>query len=245
MDWAIAIQRWLYGGMSDGMRSTAELSGLPALMGAAFLFGMVHALMPGHGKSVLVAYHLGRPGRVSEGLVTGTLLSLTHVGSAVVFVLLGMAVISRTVAAGGRAPAFELASAVLIFLIGVWLVFRALMAYHEGPHTHDHDTPQNGRLLAFVTGLVPCPLTTFILSYAIAHRQLAVGLATVAAMTVGLVITIAGFTVAAILARQRMADVLSRTQTLRYRLGAALEFGSAYAVLIIGAFMLRKQLLGH
>ena len=33
------------------------------IYGPAFVFGMVHALMPGHGKTVLVSYHLGRPSR--------------------------------------------------------------------------------------------------------------------------------------------------------------------------------------
>lgn len=51
MDWLIAIQRWLYGGLADGMKSSANGSGLPGLVAAAFLFGIVHALMPGHGKS--------------------------------------------------------------------------------------------------------------------------------------------------------------------------------------------------
>jgi hypothetical protein len=39
---------------------------------------------------------------------------------AVVFVLAGVAVISRSLADGGRAPAFETASAVLITLIGLY-----------------------------------------------------------------------------------------------------------------------------
>jgi ABC-type nickel/cobalt efflux system permease component RcnA len=30
-------------------------------MVAAVLFGAVHAMMPGHGKTVLVSYHLGQP----------------------------------------------------------------------------------------------------------------------------------------------------------------------------------------
>jgi ABC-type nickel/cobalt efflux system permease component RcnA len=79
-------------------------------MAAAFVFGMAHALMPGHGKTVLVSYHLGRPSRVVEGVTTGALLALTHVGSAVVFVLAGVAVISRLLAAAGRASAFEMTS---------------------------------------------------------------------------------------------------------------------------------------
>ena len=100
VDWLIAIQRWLYGGMAEGMRSTVDLSGLPTLVAAAFLFGIVHAFMPGHGKIVLVSYHVGRPSRLIEGVATGTLLAITHVGMAIVFVLAGVAVISRSLAPG-------------------------------------------------------------------------------------------------------------------------------------------------
>lgn len=116
MDWLISIQRWLYGGMSEGMKGAVDLSSLPRLMGAASLFGIVHALMPGHGKSVLVSYHLGPPGKVFEGVFTGTILALTHVGLAVILVLAGIAVISRSVAGAGRAPAFEFAGAAMILI---------------------------------------------------------------------------------------------------------------------------------
>ena len=80
MHWLIETQRWLYGAMWDGMKAETDVSVLPAFLGSAFVFGMVHALMPGHGKSVLVSYHLGRPSRKIEGVTTGTLLALTHVG---------------------------------------------------------------------------------------------------------------------------------------------------------------------
>ena len=148
MDRLIAVRRWLYGGMAECMHSTTSLNGLPALIALAFVFGVVHALMPGHGKSVLVSYHLGRPGRWGEGVVTGTLLALTHVGSAVVLVLAGIAVISRSVAAGGRASSFEAASAVLVVLIGTWLLVRST-------RMQEHDYAWSGKALAVATGLIP------------------------------------------------------------------------------------------
>jgi nickel/cobalt transporter (NicO) family protein len=188
MDWLIAIQRWLYGGMAESMRSATGMTGLATLMSLAFLFGVVHALMPGHGKTVLVSYHLGRRARWHEGLTTGTLLALTHVGTAVVFVLAGVAVISRSLAAAGRTPAFEFASAVLITLIGTYLVVRLLR-----PHFHAH--VQDGRALAVATGLVPCPLTTFILTYALARGKLAISLAAVLGMMLGVIVTLASFAV--------------------------------------------------
>src|SRR5690348_8865552 len=126
MNWLMAVQRWLYSGMAENMQQATNLSGLPTLTALAFLFGVVHALMPGHGKTVLVSYHLGRPSRLLEGVATGTLLAATHVGMAAFLVLVGVAVISRSVAAAGRTPAFEAASAGLIVLIGLYLLARAL-----------------------------------------------------------------------------------------------------------------------
>lgn len=235
MDWLIAIQRWLYGGMSEGMKATDDVSGLPALMGAAFLFGVVHALMPGHGKSVLVSYHLGRQSRLIDGVVTGTLLALTHVGMAVILVLAGVAVISRSLALGGRAPAFEVLSAALITLVGAYLLFRVV---RPPPHTHAGD----GRTLAVVAGLVPCPLTTFILIYALAHDKLAVGLAAVGAMMGGVILTIVSFAVTAVVARDRLVVLLQSSATVRQRLGFWLEFAGAAAVLVLGLTMFADRL---
>jgi ABC-type nickel/cobalt efflux system permease component RcnA len=235
MDWLLTIQRWLYGGIADGMRAAADPAGLALLVAVAFLFGIVHAFMPGHGKSILVSYHLGRPGRLIEGVATGSLLATTHVASAVVLVLAGVAVISRSVAAGGRTPAFETASAALITLIGAYLVWRSMRPVPYGPH---HD----GRMLAIVTGLVPCPLTTFILTYALAVNKLAQGLAAVAGMLAGVIVTIASFAIAAILARERLVDMLARTERLRHTLGRGLEALGALAVLALGLAMLAAQL---
>ncbi|MGO4684549.1 hypothetical protein [Hyphomicrobium sp. 2TAF46] len=149
---------------------------------------------------------------------------------AVVLVLAGVAVISRSLAAGGRAPAFEVMSAAFITMIGAYLLFRAI---RPPPDTHARD----GRTLALVTGLVPCPLTTFILTYALAHNKLTVGLAAVLAMLGGVIVTLASFAVAAVVARERFMAVLSRTEGLRQRLGYWLELASALAVLVLGLTM--------
>ena len=69
MSWLIELQRWLYGGTAEGLKSAEHFSALPALLASAVLFGALHALMPGHGKSVLVSYHLGRSGRLLDGLL--------------------------------------------------------------------------------------------------------------------------------------------------------------------------------
>jgi nickel/cobalt transporter (NicO) family protein len=230
MDWLVATQKWLYGGMAESMRSATDLTALPVLVSLAFLFGIVHALMPGHGKSVLVSYHVGRDGRWFDGLVTGSVLALMHVGSAAILVLLGVAAISRSVAGGGRAPAFESASALLIILIGLYLLARLLFA-------QDHGHAKDGKMLAVAAGIVPCPLTTFILTYALVKGTLAVGLAAVFGMLLGVIVTLASFAIAAVIARGSLMTLMARTGRLRESVGWGLEFVSALGVLVLGLLM--------
>ncbi|MGH6734992.1 MAG: hypothetical protein ACRECX_02775 [Methyloceanibacter sp.] len=233
----IALQRWLYGGMASGLGDVAQgnIAAVAAAMAAAVLFGALHALMPGHGKTVLFSYHLGQPGSVMAGIANGAILALTHVGLAVLLVLAGFAVISKVFAVGGRTPQFETASGVLIVLIGAFLLWRAAV-------NHAHADAADGRTLAFVTGLVPCPLTTFILSYALARGLLAAGLAVTTAMAAGMVVTIAAVAVIAVLSRQRLLSLLARTEGFRGMVGRVFEVGGAVLVLLFGLLtLLRAQ----
>jgi nickel/cobalt transporter (NicO) family protein len=237
MESIVAIQRWLYGGMASGLGDVAggNTRAMAVAMAAAAMFGAVHALMPGHGKTVLVSYHLGQPAKLREGVVNGSILVLTHVGLALVLVLAGFAVISKAFAYGGRTPHFEAASGVLIALIGMFLVWRSLRRAH-----HSHAT--DGKTLAFVTGMIPCPLTTFIMSYALARGMLASGLAVTAAMTVGMIATIGGIVLAAVFARDRFMGLLARSESWRHRAGRVLEVGGSVMVLGFGIWMVFRSL---
>jgi nickel/cobalt transporter (NicO) family protein len=86
----LELQRWLYGEASTQLKTLASgMEPLTVLAGVciAALFGLVHAIMLGHGKTVLVSYFLGRPATVFTGLATSIILVLTHVGSAVLLVV--------------------------------------------------------------------------------------------------------------------------------------------------------------
>jgi nickel/cobalt transporter (NicO) family protein len=237
MNSLIAIQGWLYSGMASGLGDVAngDVRAVFAAMATAILFGAVHAMMPGHGKTVLVSYHLGQPGKLREGIANGTILTLTHVGLALVLVLAGFAVISRAFAQGGRTPQFEIASGAMVAMIGAFLLWRSTRDDH---HMHKRD----GRTLAFVTGMIPCPLTTFIMSYALARGLIAAGLAVTAAMALGMIATIGGIALAAAFARDRFMGLLARTEGWRHRAGRVLEVGGSVMVLVFGLWMVVSSL---
>jgi nickel/cobalt exporter len=79
-------------------------------MPLGILFGAIHALTPGHGKSVLASYLVGSRLAVMRGLAVAAVLAVTHVGSAVILALLAAPLITRTLGGVGRAPVLELLS---------------------------------------------------------------------------------------------------------------------------------------
>ena len=84
---------------------------------------MLHALLPGHGKSVLASYYAG-DGRFLGAIGSSTILILTHVGSAVVLVLSGFVILQRTIGGAGRAPAL-LGAPLAVILLGLWPLIQS------------------------------------------------------------------------------------------------------------------------
>jgi nickel/cobalt exporter len=232
MEATFELQRWLYANAIGALNAlqTTGLAGLPSLVVAAFGFGMLHALLSGHGKSVLASYYAG-DGRWRGDLASSTILIVTHVGSAVVLVMTGFALLQRTIGGAGRAPMLEHASHVLILLSGLWLLFRALRS-----HAHDE---KSGFALAFVTGMIPCPLTTFIMTYAMVHGAVGAGLILSGAFAVGMVVTVAAFPLLAIGLRTRaLPAALAFSPQWRYGAVRTLEIAAALTITAIGGWQM-------
>ncbi len=228
----IDLQRGLYGGAIDALNvlRTEGVSHLTALIGSAFLFGMLHALLPGHGKAVLAALYAGA-GIWKGAVASSALLIVTHVGSAVIVVLAGFAVLERTIGGAGRAIALERSSQILIVLVGFWLLWQAL-------RPHLRHTGRSGPVLAIVAGLVPCPLTTFIMTYAVAQGAVAAGLMLSGAFAAGMIVTVGAFPLAAILARSSLVSLLERSRGLRATLDRVIGVAAALAVIVLGGWPL-------
>lgn len=110
-------------------------------LGLAFFLGAVHALTPGHGKTIVAAYLVGTRGRVRDAFWLGGIVTFTHTFS--VF-LLGLATLyaSQQIALDRIYPWLSLASGVLVAGIGGWLLWTRLRGeghhHHHHPHSHDH-----------------------------------------------------------------------------------------------------------
>jgi ABC-type nickel/cobalt efflux system permease component RcnA len=129
----------------------SEQNFLWALLLVAAGLGAVHALTPGHGKTLVAAYLVGERGTTLHAVVLGVVTTLTHTG-VVLLIAIGLMFVSEDVrrqVAGG----LGLGMGLLVAGLGIWLLLRRLSGgadhihiggsghhhHHHGHHHHHHD----------------------------------------------------------------------------------------------------------
>jgi nickel/cobalt exporter len=198
--------------------------------------GAVHALQPGHGKTLVAAGVLGEHGSWLRGLLLGLLITLTHTGS-VLLVALGLWV-TQTRRYGSIHQGLAHAAGFVIAAIGLWRLGRHLAGH--GEHSHEPAPPRSSGLvgLGVAGGLVPCWDAVVLIILAEAIGRLALGLVLLIAFGLGmaLVLVAVGMLAAQVrglLVPGRGGDVESYGAWER-RLGIA----SGLALAAIGVYLL-------
>lgn len=132
---------------SDGRPSDpfADLIAIPELgLGAVLLallaalgWGAMHAMSPGHGKTLVAAYLVGAHGTARHTLFLGLTTTVTHTAGvfALGFVTLAL---SRYILPEQLYPWMSAASGILVVLIGLSLARSRLLRGAEHRHDHDH-----------------------------------------------------------------------------------------------------------
>lgn len=209
-----------------GRIAQGEPGALWAGVGLAFLYGVIHAAGPGHGKLVIVSYFLAERARIGRGLRMGAEIAFFHVVSAVAVVALADVLLRQ---AFGGPPSevlvVRLVSYGAILAIGLAMLWGAVRRAvgasnrahghghdnHAHGHGHDHDTSGNAprpwrqRLLSLAVGLVPCTGAVLVMLYALANAIVATGALLVAAIGLGMAITMGALGLFAVLFRAWVA----------------------------------------
>jgi ABC-type nickel/cobalt efflux system permease component RcnA len=134
---------------------------------AAVALGALHALEPGHGKTVVAAYLVGSRGTAKQALLLGTTVTVTHTAGVYVLGLVTL-FLSQYILPERLYPILQAVSGLLVVGIGLWLLARRVsglrigrwnlgaapppMAVHEHSHTHseDHSHAPAGRFQRLV-----------------------------------------------------------------------------------------------
>ncbi|MER8719856.1 sulfite exporter TauE/SafE family protein [Mesorhizobium sp. M0999] len=199
----IEYQRTIYLALAEQIKllqTGGDWLAFMAFVPMGIVFGAAHALTPGHSKAVLATYLAGSDATVSRGLLVSLTLSFTHITIAVLIAVLSLPLVSIALGSVGRAPFLEDISRGLLGLIGIWMLWRAI---RQGHH-HDHEA----EIVGVMAGLIPCPLTLFVMTFAISRGVPAAGILFAITMMLGVALTLSCVAILSILFRQRLMNFL-------------------------------------
>jgi ABC-type nickel/cobalt efflux system permease component RcnA len=212
----------------------------------AFLYGVLHALGPGHGKFVVASYFISRQARIWRGLLMGVQIAVTHVVSALG--LLWLADVSLKTVLGGSPTGMrgvQLVSYGTTAAIGLFMLVRAVrrsvrrqdVHVRSGDHHHGHGDKQLG-LVSFGVGLVPCTGALLVMLFALANDMVLTGTVMVAAIAAGMAVTMSVLGVLSILARGALLSRAASADRIHSTLPVVLEYAGALIILIVSVVLL-------
>ena len=223
----------------------------------AVAFGAWHALLPGHGKTLMAAYMVGSKARKRQAISVGTAVAVMHTASVLALGLLVLS-LERTFRPESLYPWLGLVSGLVALALGVYLLISRLSVWgskgrDHADHDHDHDheqahdhglgrhshalpegaplSPRGLIALALAGGILPAPSALLVMLGAINAHRVGYGLALVLAFSIGLATALIVIGMGALKARDLMQQRLSST------MGRLVPVLSAVAIVAVGVFL--------
>lgn len=200
---------------------------------SAFLLGALHALEPGHGKSIMAVFVMGTDADVKDALLLGLTIVFSHI---IVVMALGVASIYLIEALNVDLThdIMSLLGGMILIGVGVWILRKF---YH--PHEHIIDTRKGVIAIGLSTGLIPCPAALAILLFSISNNQVYNGLLYVLVFSVGLAVAITSLSIVFVKGKGFLEGYVGSKSISR------LPLISGSVIILIGLFTLLHPILEH
>ena len=221
----------------------------------AYIYGVVHAMGPGHGKTLVASYFLANERSYSKALFISLAIGVVHTFSAFILTLFIYFVLNTLLAQFMGDTVFYTTkiSALIIISIALYLLYKKYMLYKslqksaQTPSFKFSTEPihidscacnsckvdKNSTDFALIVsaGIIPCPGTTTIFIFAISMGLYYAGFISALVMSLGM---------SSVIFFSALLSTLVRTKVLdsSYKLKKYLEFISLGVILLLGGVLL-------
>jgi len=160
----------------------------PLLLATALVLGAGHAIQPGHGKTLVAASALGPGGGPLRGAALGLATAAAHLGS--VALIAALVWVAGFADLGGLDRALAHVAGFVIAAVGCWRVGHHLAGFEAEDAEDDRPPARLGMrrvvALGLAGGAVPCWDAVALVVLSAAIGRLALGLALLAAFSLGM-----------------------------------------------------------
>jgi len=202
------------------------------VIGIAFIYGLVHAAGPGHGKALVAFYFTSNKSDYKKAFKMGFLIAIIHAISALIITFGIFFILEKMFRKhfNDFSEITMLISAILIILVGLYLIYHSYS--HRKEKEQNIEKPNKSEYaVAFSAGVVPCPGVMTIVLFCIMLGHYTLGLLSAIAMSIGMGLTIS---IAGILS----IAITKKGYTFLNTKGYILEIFGGVLVTTLGAFLL-------
>jgi len=230
----VMIQYQLNSFISSTIRSINDeniLSTSILILSISFLYGLIHAAGPGHGKALVALYFTSNKSDYKKAFKMGYMISIAHAISALIFTF-GIFYILKTMFRKNfnemSMVAMEI-SASMIICVGLYLIFSAYKSKNLKEEKLGKQT-KSEYIVALSAGIVPCPGVMTIVLFCIILKQYTLGILAAITMSIGMGLTISLAGILSILLNKKASDFLDNK-------GYILEILGGVLILILGILL--------
>jgi nickel/cobalt exporter len=119
---------------------------------SAILLGALHGLEPGHSKTMMAAFIVAIRGTMGQAVLLGLSATISHTAVVWAVAMAGL-YFGRNWDAESSEPYFQIASAVLIIAVAIWMMWRTWKSEHDA-HDHHHHENDGAKLVNTGHGLM-------------------------------------------------------------------------------------------
>jgi ABC-type nickel/cobalt efflux system permease component RcnA len=238
------------------------------LLAAAFGWGALHALAPGHGKTMVAGYLVGARGTPRHAVILGITVTATHTAAVFALGFVTLAA-SQYILPEQLYPWLGVLSGLLVVCIGFnvmrsrfrrWRALRggAVHRHDHHPHAHSHADghehrhgPPDGPItmrsligLGVSGGIVPCPSALVVLIAAISQHRVGLGMVLILAFSLGLAATLTAIGLAVIYGGRLVARLRPERRLFGARFAGALPAISASVIVVVGGMITVRAMPG-
>ncbi len=213
-----------------------------------FIYGVVHALGPGHGKTLTFSYFLSEETNIRKGIAVGCIIGFLHALSALTLVLILYFTIKKAYLHNieSMSRTIKIISYSLIAGIGLFLLIKNIYDTKRRKTIKDKEIRpfQSAIPFSFAVGVIPCTGATIVLLFSLSLGVLKIGIISTFFMALGMATTISSVGVLTILAKDSFKRILLRKVKLNFILQKIFSFGGAFLIFALGAILLLGVYVG-
>jgi len=225
------------------------------LLGIALIYGIIHALGPGHGKIIIISYTLSNPMKAKQGIWLGILISAIHTLSAIILVSILYFILKSTYSNYSQEPKkiISLVSYGLIAGMGAFLLINTIvrdilkLKKNEADSKLKVELKQHRKqkliLPALIIGLVPCEGAILILIFSISINSYWLGIVLAGAMSVGMALTISIIGIITIWSKKGALKLLSAKTGVVRIISTTIQVIGATVILIFGLLLFFSKII--